>query len=199
MKYRLPYQNIDIFRTAAFHGVQMVYPVPDPVAQKPADDSPYGEIAPFGGLGGDKLHDGQKDIEMLVRTAVGAADMGKGWEYLNEVMRMVWNGQKVPWNADDYVHVRNAIQAAGIDADKLIDDVNRNSDKYDRMAFENQELQATNDAGHTGVPNFVFRGEPFFGQDRMDMLIWRLKQYGLEERADYEPSLRSEIGHFGSD
>jgi hypothetical protein len=30
----------------------------------------------------------------------------------------------------------------------------------------------------------------FFGQDRIDMLVWRLKQYGLRERADYEPSLR---------
>jgi hypothetical protein len=32
--------------------------------------------------------------------------------------------------------------------------------------------------------------EPFFGQDRMSMLIWRLKQYGLQERVDYEESLR---------
>jgi hypothetical protein len=51
---------------------------------------------------------------------------GKGWEYLNEVMRMVWNGQKVPWNKDNYVHVRNAIQAAGIDADTLLKDVSDN-------------------------------------------------------------------------
>jgi hypothetical protein len=36
----------------------------------------------------------------------------------------------------------------------------------------------------------VFKGEPFFGQDRMDMLIWRLQQHGLTERADYEPDYR---------
>jgi 2-hydroxychromene-2-carboxylate isomerase len=182
MKYRLPYQNVDIFRTAAFHGVQMVYPNPDPVVQKPAPDSPYGEILPF---------DQQPHIQILVRTAVGAAEMGKGWEYLNEVMRMVWNGQKVPWIEDDYVHVRNAIQAAGIDADELIKDVTDNPDKYDKLIKANMDLQLQNDCRHTGVPNFIFRNEPFFGQDRMDMLVWRLKQYGLEERADYEPSLRS--------
>jgi 2-hydroxychromene-2-carboxylate isomerase len=28
----------------------------------------------------------------------------------------------------------------------------------------------------------VFRGEPFFGQDRLDTLVWRLRQYGLEPR-----------------
>jgi len=37
-------------------------------------------------------------------------------------------------------------------------------------------------AGHWGVPLFVFQGEPFFGQDRIDHLLWRLKQHGLAER-----------------
>ena len=27
-----------------------------------------------------------------------------------------------------------------------------------------------------------FRGEPFFGQDRLDVLLWRLRQHGLSER-----------------
>ena len=182
MRYRLPYQNVDIFRTAAFHGVQMVYPIPDPVAQKPTEGSIYGEILPF---------DQQPNIQVLVRTAAGAAEMGKGWEYVNEVMRLVWNGQKVPWNADDYTHVRNAIQAAGIDADELMQDVTNNPDKYDALIQANMDQQKQNDAHHTGVPCFVFRNEPFFGQDRMDMLIWRLEQYGLRERADYQPSLRA--------
>jgi hypothetical protein len=25
----------------------------------------------------------------------------------------------------------------------------------------------------------VFAGEPFFGQDRLDLLVWRLEQHGL--------------------
>jgi 2-hydroxychromene-2-carboxylate isomerase len=37
-------------------------------------------------------------------------------------------------------------------------------------------------AGHWGVPTCAFRGEPFFGQDRLDVLLWRLRQHGLSER-----------------
>ena len=29
-------------------------------------------------------------------------------------------------------------------------------------------------AGHWGVPCFVVGGEPFYGQDRFDQLLWRL-------------------------
>ncbi len=32
------------------------------------------------------------------------------------------------------------------------------------------------EAGHWGVPLFVYRGEPFYGQDRMDQLIWRVER-----------------------
>ena len=28
----------------------------------------------------------------------------------------------------------------------------------------------------------TFEGEPFFGQDRIDVLLWRLKQNGLAKR-----------------
>jgi 2-hydroxychromene-2-carboxylate isomerase len=38
-------------------------------------------------------------------------------------------------------------------------------------------------AGHWGVPTAVFQGEPFFGQDRLETLIWRLRQHGLGPRA----------------
>jgi 2-hydroxychromene-2-carboxylate isomerase len=34
------------------------------------------------------------------------------------------------------------------------------------------------------VPTFVFEGEPFFGQDRIDLLIWRMESKGLTPRPD---------------
>ena len=37
-------------------------------------------------------------------------------------------------------------------------------------------------AGHWGVPTLVFDGEPFFGQDRIDLAVWRMQQKGLVER-----------------
>ena len=125
-------------------------------------------------------------VPTTIRTAVAATELGRGWEYLNEVMRLVWNGQKRPWNEDNYKHVRAAINGAGIDADKLIADVEANGKKYDALANKHSEEQIQNDSRHEGVPNFVFRNEPFFGQDRMDMLIWRLKQHGLTERTEAE-------------
>jgi hypothetical protein len=28
----------------------------------------------------------------------------------------------------------------------------------------------------------VFQGEPFFGQDKIELLLWRMQQKGLEKR-----------------
>jgi 2-hydroxychromene-2-carboxylate isomerase len=53
---------------------------------------------------------------------------------------------------------------------------------YDALVTRNHKMQESNLAAHTGVPLFVFNEEPFFGQDRIDQLIWRMKQYGLTER-----------------
>jgi 2-hydroxychromene-2-carboxylate isomerase len=36
--------------------------------------------------------------------------------------------------------------------------------------------------GHYGVPLMVYAGEPFFGQDRFDQLVWRMRQQGMERR-----------------
>ena len=37
-------------------------------------------------------------------------------------------------------------------------------------------------AGHWGVPTLVVDGEPFFGQDRIEMAKWRMEQKGLRPR-----------------
>ena len=39
---------------------------------------------------------------------------------------------------------------------------------------------------HWGVPTMVFNDEPFFGQDKIELLIWRLKQNGLTARVTKE-------------
>jgi 2-hydroxychromene-2-carboxylate isomerase len=57
----------------------------------------------------------------------------------------------------------------------------RDADRLDAVIAQNQaDLEA---AGHWGVPTMVFEGEPFFGQDRIDLLVWRMQQRGLRERA----------------
>jgi 2-hydroxychromene-2-carboxylate isomerase len=52
--------------------------------------------------------------------------------------------------------------------------------RLDAIVEENQTAHEA--AGHWGVPTCAFRGEPFFGQDRLDVLLWRLEQNGLRER-----------------
>ena len=49
------------------------------------------------------------------------------------------------------------------------------------MAEVEQNHQALDAAGHWGVPTMVLRNEPFFGQDRIATLRWRLDQYGLKK------------------
>lgn len=51
---------------------------------------------------------------------------------------------------------------------------------FERAIEQNQSAHKA--AGHWGVPTFVFDGEPFFGQDRIDLLVWRMKQRGLIAR-----------------
>ena len=55
-----------------------------------------------------------------------------------------------------------------------------NPDHYRAAIEANQDAQRA--AGHYGVPLMALEGEPFFGQDRFDQLVWRLKQKGLQAR-----------------
>lgn len=166
MSYRIPYQDLDTLRSAQFVGIPYKYPNPDPVLQAPN----FGPVKPM---------EEQPLIKLLTYTAAAAAEMGKGWEYLDQVSRMMWNGS-VPKEWDKGDHIRNAINRAGIDADKLIKEVGDHPEKYDAIIAANQKLQDDYNSG--GVPLFVFRSENFFGQDRIDQLMWRMKLSGLKER-----------------
>ena len=168
MKYRGPYQDLDAPRSAAFNDVPFAWPNPDPIKQ----EKDWGKILPL---------EEQDLIRTITHAAAGAAEMGKGWDYLNQVSRLLWNGATPGWN--EGTHLRDAIQRAGIDADTLLEDVANNPEKYDALVQRNHEMHLTNSCGHYGVPVFDFQGEPFFGQDRLDQLIWRMKQFGLTGRS----------------
>lgn len=42
---------------------------------------------------------------------------------------------------------------------------------------------AQKQAGHWGVPLMVFEGKPFFGQERLEILEWRLGKAGVATRS----------------
>jgi len=56
--------------------------------------------------------------------------------------------------------------------------------RVDRPRRAGAAVEANQDAlaqaGHWGVPTFVLDGEPFFGEDRIDTLRWRLARRGLQ-------------------
>lgn len=91
---------------------------------------------------------------------------------------MLWDGTISGWNQGKYLE--QAVARAGLDLQDMEAAIAHDPLTRDRMIEAHEaELQA---AGHWGVPTFVFNGEPFFGQDRVEILVWRLKQHGLRLR-----------------
>lgn len=159
-----PYLARDCKRIAEMHDISYRWPRPDPIVQdretrEVAADQPY--------------------INRVSRMGVAAAQAGKGWEFVRAASHMMWSGATDDWHEAD--HLEGCLAAAGLDAAAIEKDIAENPDEYDAALAANE--QAQNEAGHWGVPLFVFEGEPFFGQDRIALLEWRMKQRGLKERA----------------
>jgi 2-hydroxychromene-2-carboxylate isomerase len=114
----------------------------------------------------------------LTRLAAAAQDQDKGLEFLDKVMRMMWDGQNDNW--PDFLI--EYMDRAGMDGKSTDADVKANADKYDAILDKNgADQQAT---GHGGVPNMALRGEPFFAEDRFDLFFDRLNQNGLTKRKE---------------
>ena len=103
---------------------------------------------------------------------------GKGLPFLAAVSGVIFGGTR-DWHLGD--HLARAADRAGLDLAKLDSEIDRDPDRYESMIAENESAQKR--AGHWGVPLMVFNGEPFFGQDRFDLLRWRMQQNGLTSRS----------------
>jgi len=156
------YTMTDVARLAAFYGIPIAPPRPDPIVQ----DLATGEVA-----------EDQPHIFPLVRMGQVAARRGKGLAYADAVSRLIWGGVE-GWNEGG--HLRQAAAAVGLDHDELAREAAEEADALDAEIDANRvELEAS---GHWGVPTLVFNGEPFFGQDRIELAEWRMKLAGLKER-----------------
>ena len=152
----------DVLRLGEFHGIPIRWPRPDPVVMGP--DGSYPAEQPY--------------IHRLTRLGVAAAERGRGLPFLDEVSKVIWDGSVEGWNEGP--HLSDAARRAGLDLARLDEQIEKDPQHYARAIEGNQ--QALEAAGHWGVPTLVFEGEPFFGQDRLDLLLWRLEQAGLAER-----------------
>jgi 2-hydroxychromene-2-carboxylate isomerase len=153
----------DTYRTAEYLGMPYRWPVPDPVLMDPAT-----RLYPVE----------QPHIYRLSHLGVAAAEAGKGLAFIREVSHTIWSGTADNWHEGDTL--ARAAARAGLDLAALDAAVAANPDHYRAAVAANQDAQRA--AGHYGVPLMAFGGEPFFGQDRFDQLVWRLRQNGLKAR-----------------
>lgn len=158
-----PYLLRDVARIAEYHGMTIGWPRPDPIVQ----DFATRAVAPE-----------QPYIYRLTRLGACAAERGRGIDFIYEVSKVIWDGTVDGWDRGD--HLARAAQRAGVDLAELAEAIDAQSSHYDSVIEANQ--RALTDAGHWGVPTMVFRDEPFFGQDRIELLRWRLEQHGLRPR-----------------
>ena len=159
----IPYLLRDTFRLSEMLGMPYRWPRPDPVVVDPSTRA---------------ATPNQPYIHRLTRLGCAAAEIGRGLPFLNEVSRTIWSGEIVNWHEGDHLAV--AAARAGVNLAELDAKIVAEPDKYEAIIQENQKAHEA--AGHWGVPTMVFEGEPFFGQDRLDVLLWRLKKSGLRAR-----------------
>jgi len=159
-----PYLMRDTMRIAEMLGMPYRWPRPDPVVIDPATRRASAH---------------QPHIHRLTRLGCAAAESERGLAFLLEISRAIWGGQSNDWSQGD--HLALAAERAGCDLDYLDRKISSQPDKYEAIIASNQEAHAA--AGHWGVPTMVFEGEPFFGQDRIELLTWKLKQRGLQPRS----------------
>ncbi|WP_409432070.1 2-hydroxychromene-2-carboxylate isomerase [Litorimonas sp. RW-G-Af-16] len=152
------YIVMDSLRRAQFLGLPMIFPPkPDPVVQN------YETL---------EVAEDQPLIMRLAKLGVEAQRRGQGLAFAQVVSAVIFGGTE-DWDKGD--HLAKAARSVGLDLDEMEKAIAA-SDHLDEINRNHADLDA---AGHWGVPTMVVRGEPFFGQDRIDTLRWRLDQYGL--------------------
>lgn len=160
----LPYLVRDVMREAQRHETPFMWPRPDPIVM----DISTGEVAKT-----------QPYIHRLTRLGVAAAERDCGLAFIFEVSTTLYGGTVLNWH--EGTHLAEASARAGLDLRDLDQAITRDPEHFEAIIKENEAAHKT--AGHWGVPTFAFEGEPFFGQDRIDALLWRLRQKGLKRRA----------------
>ncbi|MBC8187434.1 MAG: DsbA family protein [Proteobacteria bacterium] len=158
------YFAIDLRRVADFLEIPLTWPQPDPVVQ-------------CGGgvrVGGGEAH---PTCGRAARRGGGGEEGGGGTQLPGRPPPRRGGGTQNGRGGD---HPARPAADAGLDLEDLDARALKDADRLEEVISKNEEDHSA--AGHWGVPTCAFRGEPFFGQDRLDVLMWRLKENGLEER-----------------
>ena len=154
------YIVMDSFRRAEFLGMKIFWPKPDPVVQ---------DFETF------EVPEEQPYIYRLTGLGVEAERRGKGIDLAYHVSHLIWS-EEPGWDQGD--RLAKAVAKAGLDLAELEAAIAEN-DPIPVIEANQEALEA---AGHWGVPTCVYEGEPFFGQDRIETLRWRLENAGVPKR-----------------
>ena len=158
----LRYTLLDVMRLSQYLDIPFGPPRPDPIVQDMATR---------------KIAEHQPYIRRLTRLGQAAARRGRGLAFADEVSRLIWGGAE-NWHQGE--HLAGAAERSGLSLAELDREAEAQADALDAEIAANQA--ALEEAGHWGVPTLVLDGEPFFGQDRIEVALWRMKQKGLSER-----------------
>ncbi len=157
------YVVLDASRVAQHENIPFRFPRPDPIVQ----DMTTLEVA-----------ERQPYIHRLTRLGAAAQFEGHALAFVGAIAPALWDGTVKGWHEGE--HLAKAAAAAGFDLTAMDAAISADPDHYERIIAENEQVHAA--SGHWGVPTFVFEGEPFFGQDRIDLLVWRMESKGLTRR-----------------
>lgn len=157
-----PYLFKDTKRVADYLGLPFVWPKPDPVVMS---------------LATMEIPDQQPYIHRLTRLGVAAVEHGHGLAFIREISHVIFSGIE---NWHEGRHLADAAGKAGLDLSELDAEIEKDPDHFEGVISTNQE--ALYASGHWGVPTLVYDGEPFFGQDRIDVCLWRMQNDNLQMR-----------------
>ena len=155
------YVVLDSSRVAQHENIPFRFPRPDPIVQ----DMATLDVA-----------EQQPNIQRLTRLGAAAQLDGRALDFTFAITRVLWTAA---WPAG----TRAIISAGprpppGFDLAAMDAAITADPDRYERIIAGNEQDHAA--SGHWGVPTFAFENEPFFGQDRIDLLIWRMESKGPE-------------------
>jgi 2-hydroxychromene-2-carboxylate isomerase len=158
------YIVLDSRRVAKHENIPFRFPRPDPIVQ----DMATLDVAAH-----------QPYIHRLTRLGAAAQLQGRSLVFVDAISRVLWDGTVKGWNEGD--HLAGAAITAGFDLAAMDAAVAADPNRYEAVIAANEKAHAA--SGHWGVPTFVFENEPFFGQDRIELLIWRMESKGLTRRS----------------
>jgi len=159
----LRYVAIDAPRVAQHEKIPFGLPRPDPIVQ----DLTTLEVAEH-----------QPYIHRLTRLCAMAQREARSLAFAAAIAPVIWDATIQGWNEGD--HLTRAAAAAGFDLPAMDKAIEADPDTFEAVIAANEKDHAA--SGHWGVPTFVFENEPFFGQDRIELLIWRMESKGLTRR-----------------